>query len=450
MAIKTLQTTLPDTGEPAEFEYDDEAVDKNLGRPLTPEEAQLVFKHNYSTQQANPTVIPGAAAPVPGRPSTGLMNPNEPSTWDTIADTAKGLASGLPKAAGQIGNFVSNEVPMGLKAALEHLFTGKTSPETIEKYQRRANRISDIAGSVGGDYVPETRLGQDAQAAGTGAASALLTGGRNIPELVVGALGGAAENEAGRDTGNNGLIEAGVGAAPIAALGLKRQVFSPASAFHSAREALDNMHPGEVADLLANEANANAAGVKPMVWQSAPPQSAIRNVGQGSSMLPQAEQTQANLRDLWGGQQGQHAAADQVAVNNLLNPSPIENTLRQTDALRGANMTGKPDFSAEASHGTGDMALALQALEHVVPHLTGPVEAMLGSASFAKLGAFNRMRSGPAQRAADELASQTNFGDFQKLARTDPRLQVYKNYLQAAFMPVAEGNLPQTPLDKQQ
>jgi hypothetical protein len=142
-------------------------------------------------------------------------------------------------------------------------------------------------------------------------------------------------------------------------------------------------------------------------------------------------------------------------INSMLGNTPnpgtaiqLAESLRQLDQLRGANVSTAPITNA-GTHETGHIALGTQVLEHLAPHLAAPVTATLGGLEFAKLGAFKRLLSGPTQEAADELASQTKFADFQKMAKSNPKLSVYRNYLQGAFgEPGALGTLP-SPADSQ-
>ena len=419
-----------------------EVVDVNVPDGMTDDEAGTAFMRRYNE---NPSAYESPdqqlqATPQVGAPaSNGLMNPNQPTTWDNLLDAVKGLASGVPKGAVNALGMVP-AAGLGLRAAVEKLF-GK--PDDAQNARvRDQNDLAEMEKQLGGSFAPQTRLGQDAQAAGEGLAGTVLTGGRGLPEIAAGLISGAGGEEATRTTGNP-FAGAVTAAAPFGALGAVRQfATSPAAAYHAASDALEKMHPGEIADLLANEANAGAAGIKPMVWQMAPPQSSLRNLGQGTALLPKADQTQEALRNLWGGQQGQHAAADQLAVHNLLNPSQLESNLRSTDRLRGANITTSPITSA-GTHETGNIALGMDVAEKIAPHAVAPIAAMLGGMEFAKLGAVKRLLSGPTQKAADELASQTNLADYQKLAATNPKLAVYKNYLQGAFgMPIAQNLTP--------
>jgi len=486
MPMVPVPVQLP-TGESASFEYDPTAKDPNLGRPLSPDEAKMVFLHNFSLQnpQANPAAVPGAAATPPGTPSTGMMNPNQPgmgeqvlgvlkgllpkvpTSWDELKDTAKSLASGVPDAGINLADTATTRIPLGLQALGQHAFTGEISPELKAKANRREATWDKLRSFTGADYEPQTIPGSEAKSGAEAATGIALTGGLSAPEIALGYASGLLGNKAARitqdpSTGQSSdLVQAAASALPYLARGAYHMTpLAPAAALREARSALDQMHPGEMQAMKDAEGEAQRAGIPSMVWQNAPPQSTVRNMGLETALQPTSEATQERLRDLWGGTQGAHDAADNLAVRQMFPGAPgqpgmvqnpaaaqaLESALRTTDALRGShfgirNVTGAP--TEEAGH----IALGSELLGEVIPHKGIP---LIGSLALTKAGALKRMFKGPEMRQADELASQTSLEDYARMANTNTKLPIYKNMLQGAFsVPGATGLYPKLGEDSQ-
>ncbi len=448
----TVQARL-DTGE---------LVDVTVPEGMSDDEAGARFMQAYNAnKQSFHDSAPAAQTEALQHDPFSVMNPQGPSSWDYIKDAGKSTLSGVPSGAENTVVGLGGRVPLGLAAAIQHLFGFETSPG-IKEAAQRLERGSDFTRDyIGANYEPQTVPGDLLKSTAEGATGAAMMGGVGTGNLVLGGASGLASNLGTRFGGQMGGLAGSM--APNLAAGGIGVLRSPQSSIKIAKDALDRTkaQPGAWEDAQALQAAADNNGVPVMPWQLFPRQNAIRETGARAAQLPVpdsqiqhvlTQQQGPFIRDPATGAidpttEAQKLLTQRGGFMNMVDPkgNPVLNkaladNIAQTQSLRGADISGNV-FSKLGSEEAGNVALLSSVLEDAVPN---PLERITGSMMFQKLKPFTAWMQAPKNEMADQLYSAPNLNTFEQLANSNARIPYLKQLFQGAYgMPATLDTGPQ-------